>query len=220
MLTAHLIHNMLCHLCSFFSIRHRIYHLYLLALVAHRVALLVDAPLIVGNHAVRSIDNSLSRAVITLKAKHLAVGIIFLKGEDILDFGPAESINGLRIIAHHADIAVNRSQTAQNHILGEVRILILIHHYMRKALCKRTTSLLIVSQKKVHIDENIVKIHHPTALELELIELVDFMETSPSGAHVSLHKFLVHRIFFPSNKIVFRIGNTGQYILGFIILIL
>ena len=128
MVRTHTVHDLLRHESGLFRISHTVQHPYLFSLLPFRIAFLGDAAFVVGDDAVRGIDYGLSRAVIAFQADYLAIRVILLEIQDVLDLRAAESVDGLGIVSDHADIAVKHRQLPQNDILREVGVLILVHH--------------------------------------------------------------------------------------------
>ena len=71
---------------------------------ARGLQILSQAPLIVGHHARRGVQNFLRRAVILLQAHHARSRIILVKAENVANVGAAPPVNGLVLVAHHAQI--------------------------------------------------------------------------------------------------------------------
>ena len=67
------------------------------------------------------------RAVIALQAYDLALRVVLLEVQDILDLRSAEGIDGLAVVAHDAQVVVRRGQFLENQVLRIVGVLILVH---------------------------------------------------------------------------------------------
>ena len=157
---------------GFFGIRHAVEHTDFLAGIAFGVALLGDTPLVVGDDAVGRIDDGAGRAVVALEADYLAVGVVFAEIEDVLDLGSAEGIDRLRVVSDHADIAAYRCEFLEDDVLREVGVLVLVDHDVVEAGGKDVESLRVVAKKDIHVNENIVEVHHARRLEFLLVEFV------------------------------------------------
>ena len=100
---------------------------YLLPFFAYGVALFRDAVLVPGYQRIGRTDYHLGGTVVALQPENLAFRIILAETQDILDLGPSESIDGLRVVTHDADVVVRFRQALEDQILSEVRILVLVH---------------------------------------------------------------------------------------------
>ena len=76
---------------------------------------------------VSRVQNILGAAVIFFQKNYLGLGVVFFKGENIPKVGPAESVNRLPVVAHHADVFVFLRQQFQKNILGAVGVLVFVH---------------------------------------------------------------------------------------------
>ena len=95
--------------------------------------------------------------------------IILLKIKDILDLSTTEGIDRLRIIPHDAQVLMSLAQLLQNQILCKVRILILIDHYIPESSGNALKSSRIVTKQDIHIQEDVIKVHHSGLLALRSI---------------------------------------------------
>ena len=197
-----------------------------LALLPYRVALLRDASFVLGNQRVGSIHDVLGRAVVPLQAKHLAAGIVPLKIEDILDLGPAEGVDGLAVVAHHADVVVTlrirllvARQPAQDDVLGVVRILVLVHEDMVEPAGDFQAMRREPGQQDIHIQQDIIKIHHPGLLALGAVQGVDFMQPRPFGMQVLHHHVCIGPVGIGRDQVVLGHGDASLHFFGFIDLV-
>ena len=69
-------------------------------------------------------------AVVLLQADGLCALEMLLEVEDILDGGAAEAVDGLVVVAHHADIVVPAAQQPHQMELGDAGVLVLVHHHV------------------------------------------------------------------------------------------
>ena len=68
--------------------------------------------------------------VILLQPDGDGVGILLFKGKNVFNGSPAELIDALVIVAHHAEIAPAAGQQRAEHILGVVGVLIFVHQHI------------------------------------------------------------------------------------------
>ncbi len=88
--------------------------------------LLLQLVLILLDDGVGQLQNRLRGAVVLLQPHHRGVRIVALKRQDVADVRPAEGVDALRIIAHHADVFMPRREELSQLVLGVVGILVLI----------------------------------------------------------------------------------------------
>ena len=86
--------------------------------------------------------------------------IVLLEVQDVLDLGATERIDRLRIIAYHTYVLMHLTELLKDQILREVGILILIDHDIVKTSGNRLTRSRIIPQQDIHIQQDIIKIHH------------------------------------------------------------
>ena len=146
--------------------------------------------------------------------------IILLEIKDILNFCSTESIDRLRIITHDAQVLMSLAQLLQNQILSEVRILILIDHYVPESSCNALKSSRIITKQDIHIQEDVIEIHHSGLLALSSIQFVDVADSRFLGCCIILHGSGIAAIRRRRNQIVLSHGYTTQNILRLIDLII
>ena len=148
----------------------------LFAFLPYRAALLRDAALIAGDHGIRRADNLLRRAVIALETEDAAAGEILLKAQNVADIRTAEGIDRLRIVADHAEVAMLPRQCQQNLVLRQVRVLILVDEDVVETRRDLRPCLREVTQQHVHIQQDIIEIHHPAAAALLLVDFENLVD--------------------------------------------
>ena len=107
----------------------------------NRNALTVGCPqcfvltaLIVADDCVSCVKDMTCRTVILLQLDHLCPRESTLKIQDIADVRTPELINGLIIVAHHAEVLIFSCQQLNEAELGRICILVLIYHNVFKPL--------------------------------------------------------------------------------------
>ena len=85
-------------------------------------------------NAVGRIQYVLGGPVILLQFNDLCPGKHLLKAQNIPYIRPPEPVNGLVVIPHHTQVPVLGSQQADQLELGQVGVLVLIHHDILKPL--------------------------------------------------------------------------------------
>ena len=86
--------------------------------------------LIVGNHAVCRIQNSLCGTVVLLQTNDAAIWKLRFKSQNILDGCATKPVNALVIVSNNAEIFVLTGQKRYQLILRMVGVLILVHQYI------------------------------------------------------------------------------------------
>ena len=146
--------------------------------------------------------------------------IILLEIKDILNFCSTESIDRLRVITHDAQVLMSLAQLLQNQILSEVRILVLIDHYVPESSCNALKSSRIVTKQDIHIQEDVIKVHHSGLLAFSRIQLVDVADSWFLSCSIILHSSSITTISRCCNQIILGHGYTTQNILRLIDLII
>ncbi len=94
-----------------------------------------------------------------LQEDGLGVLEVRLKTLDVAVVRSAPAINGLVFVAYHIQIAVVLRQAAQNGILGEVRILKLIHQNVFKFVRPGAARLWISAHDLVGVHQHVIEVH-------------------------------------------------------------
>lgn len=76
---------------------------------------------------VSSAEDVLGGTVVLLQFYHVGVGEIAFELQDVADGGAAPGVNGLVVITHHRQVSVPLGQKTEQHILGMVCVLVLVH---------------------------------------------------------------------------------------------
>ncbi len=103
--------------------------------------------LVALNDGVGEGDDALGGAVVLLEADGDGVRVVLLERQDVLDIGAAEGVDGLRVVAHDADVVVLRGQQFGEQVLGAVRVLVLVDVDVLPAL------LVGLEQLRVRLEE-------------------------------------------------------------------
>ena len=114
---------------------------------------------VVLDNGIGGVENIARRAVVLLETDGEGVLILLLKGENVLNGGASEAIDTLIVVAHHADVAVRRGKQLYEHILGVVRVLILVHHYVFEFMLIKGQHIGALLEKPHRPHDYVVKIH-------------------------------------------------------------
>ena len=158
------------------------------------------------------VHDHLRGAVVALQAEDLALGIILLEIEDVLDARTAESVDGLAVVAHHADVAAELRQLLEDQVLRHVGVLVLVHHDVRETAGDRLERLLVVPQQVVHIQQDVVEIHHPALLELLLVARIHLAQARPLGVAVLRLQLRIALVGRDRDEVVLGHRDAGQHV--------
>ena len=92
-------------------------------------------------------------------SKQALSAIIDVKVQDILDVSSTELVNGLVVIAHHAEVLVFCRQQADELELGQVGVLVFVHHYVLETLLVIIQHIRVVLEQFHRLDDQVVEIH-------------------------------------------------------------
>ena len=151
--------------------------------------LLALALCIVGDHRVGRVQDILGGPVILLQPDYQGIGIVFLEIQDVADIRPAEPVDGLVVIADHAQIPVFLCQKPDQLELGRIGILVLIHHDIDKAVLVVLQDLGKAVEELCRLHQQIIKIQGIVLFEGPLVFVVAVSDLSGSvviAAHVVL----------------------------------
>ncbi|OPZ77934.1 MAG: hypothetical protein BWY77_01602 [bacterium ADurb.Bin431] len=107
------------------------------------------------------------------EAEFGAVGIVVFKIEDVADLRTPPAIDGLVIVADHADIAVAGGEHLESHILGVVGILILVDEDITEAFLIVLEDQGIELEELNGFDEQVIEIHGIVFAQTGLVGGVD-----------------------------------------------
>ena len=158
--------------------------------------------------------------VVALQAEGFRLREILLEIQDVLDLGAAEGIDGLGIVAHHAEVPVDIGQFPQDQVLGHVRVLVLVHQDGIESFPDGDQRVLIPPKENVHVQEDVVEVHHAglaAQLAIGLVHPVDL-------------GFLVRPVVLPvtagtigirgrRDQVVLGLGDAAEHLLGLVCLI-
>ena len=114
------------HKFPFFVIGHQSHQPDLFPRRIFRPEVLWYLSLIIPDHFIGHVEYALGASVVLFQLHHLHIIIVFLELKNILDRSAAETVDALRVIAHHADIFMCGAQQFDDLILRRVGILVLV----------------------------------------------------------------------------------------------
>lgn len=78
-------------------------------------------------------ENVCGRAVVAFQANGFCIRKVFVEAQNIFNLGAAPRINRLVVVADAAKVAVFLAEQADEEVLGDVSILILVDHNVFEA---------------------------------------------------------------------------------------
>ena len=108
----------------------------------------------------------------------------------------------------------------ENQILSKVRILILIHHYISETSGNRLQRSRIIPEQYIHIQEDIIKIHHSCLLAFLNIELINIAYPRLLCRGIILQDCRIPAISLRSHKIILGHRYSRKHILRLIYLVI
>ena len=115
----------------------------------------------------------LGGAVVLFQSDHPCVLVLLFKIQDILNVGPPETVDGLVIVTHHAEVPVSPGQQAGEEILQVVGVLILVHQHIPELFLVVAQHLRLRLQQRDGVVNDVVKVQGIGSAELLLIGGVD-----------------------------------------------
>ena len=138
------------------------------------------------NDRVGGVQNVLGGAVILLQPDHTGVRIALVKTQDIFDVRPPEAVNGLVVVAHHAEIPPPARQQGDQQVLQVACVLILVHQHIVKLVLIVLQDLRFLFEQRDGIKNQIVKIQRVGGVQLLFVGGVDFGNADHTPAAHSL----------------------------------
>ena len=127
---------------------------------------------VVAYDAVGRIQYILGGAVILLQLNDLCPGKCLLEAQNIPYIRPSEPVNGLVVIPHHTQVPVLGSQQADQLKLGQVGVLIFVHHDILKPLLVVIQDLAVVLEQLYCLYYEVVEVQGIVLPETLLVLLI------------------------------------------------
>ena len=138
--------------------------------------MLLHALVVAGDHRVGRLDDRARRAVVLLQLEDHRRGVVLLEGEDVLDLGPAERVDRLRVVAHDADPRVELREAPDDDVLRVVRVLVLVDEDVLELLLVAPQHVGVVAQQDVGLQQQVVEVHGAVVLAALAVDVVDVAE--------------------------------------------
>ena len=131
------------------------------------------AAAVVGDDLVGGVEYVGGRAVVLFQFDHFGVGKILFKIEDVADVRPAPAVDGLVVVADHAEVALLAREQAHQFVLRGVGVLILVHQYVVEAVAVIGKHRRLAGQQFQRFEQQIVKVEGVVAAQALLVAGVD-----------------------------------------------
>ena len=148
-------------------------HLHLVAGAVVRPQGLALALGVVLDDAVGGVQNVGGGTVVLLQTDGFGAGVELFKVEDVLDGGPAEAVDALVIVAHHADVALRAGEQADQPELRHAGVLILVHQQIAVLVLVELPHVRVVGQQLNGLVDQIVKVKGTGLFQLFFVGGVD-----------------------------------------------
>ena len=182
----------------------------LLALLPDRDTVLRNTRFILGYQRVGRIHNHAGGTVIPLQPEGFRLREVLLEIQDVLDPGTAEGVDGLRVVPDHADVPPGLAELLQDQVLGEVRVLVLVHEDVVETVRDGQERIGVVAEQDVHVQEDVVEVHDPGLAAQLGIKPVDRMDFRLLRSAVVHQGRLVGGIGRRRDQVVLRHGDPSQ----------
>src|SRR5208282_5904403 len=163
---------------------------------------------VVRNKFVGHSQDTLRAAIVLLQANDADLGKILFKIEDVAQVGPSPAINRLVRVARHCQVRMVDRKRPGDHILGQVRVLILVDHDETVSLVEARPNFGALPEQGGYVQQEIVEIDGVRTDELRLISWINSLNYASQG--VSMFRLILIR----SNKIILGPANGSGYGLG------
>ena len=166
---------------------------------------------ILVDQAIGGVHDILGGTVIPFQLEDTATGIKILELQDIIYIRTSEGIDALGVIPYHADMAVSLAKPLHDQVLGEVRILILIHQYIPEEVPVFLQDGRMIPEQDIGLQQQVVEIHGSRLQATALVTFVDFPEQGDLGIHIAFHELFILLVGRISYQGVLRIGNPALH---------
>ena len=136
----------------------RAVHADLLALARVGPQRLFLAARVVRDHLIGRVQDVAGGAIVLLQLDHPAIGKIALEFQNVAQIRAAPAVNGLVVVAHHAQIARFPGDQPHEHILRHVRILVFVHQDVRKLVLVGRQHRRMLGKQRERFQNQIVEI--------------------------------------------------------------
>ena len=166
---------------------------------------------ILVDQAIGGVHDILGGTVIPFQLEDTATGIKILELQDIIYISASEGIDALGVIPYHADMAVSLAKPLHDQVLGEVRILILIHQYIPEEVPVFLQDGRMIPEQDIGLQQQVVEIHGSRLQATALVTFVDFPKQGDLGIHIAFHELFILLVGRISYQGVLRVGDPALH---------
>ena len=132
------------------------------------------AAVVVFDDTVGGIQNIGGGTVVLFQTDGLGAGEHLFKVQNVFNRGAAEFVDGLVVVAHHADVVGAARQQTHQMELRNAGVLILVHDDIAEFLLVVFPRLGVLLQKPHGVKDQIVKVHGTGGLQAARVGRVNF----------------------------------------------
>ena len=154
------------------------------------------------------VQDILGGAVVLLQADGAATGVLALEAQNVLDVGPPEAVDGLVVVAHHADVLIAPRQELGQEVLEVVGVLVLVNEDVAELPLVVGPDLLVLLQQVDGVEDDVVEVQGvglPQAAGVAGVDLRDPWHPPVVGAPGLVGKLLRGLV------LVLGVGDDGQH---------
>ena len=166
---------------------------------------------ILVDQAIGGVHDILGGTVIPFQLEDTATGIKILELQDIIYISASEGIDALGVIPYHADMAVSLAKPLHDQVLGEVRILILIHQYIPEEVPVFLQDGRMIPEQDIGLQQQVVEVHRSRLEATVLVTFIDFPEQGNLGIHIAFHELFILLVGRISYQGVLRVGDPALH---------
>ena len=172
-----------------------------------------------ADDAVGGLDDALRGAVVALQLHHFRTGVLLLEVQDVVDISTTESVNALRVVAHHADIRLGCGEQREDAVLGLVGVLVLVDEDETEAFAVLAAHLFTVAQEEVGVEQDVVEVKCAGGLEPLLVVPVKGGQFGHAVMLITPQHTAVGGILRREDQLVLGFGDAAEHARGLVNLI-
>ena len=108
-------------------------------------------------------------------------------------------------------MAVSLAKPLHDQVLGEVRILILIHQYIPEEVPVFLQDGRMIPEHDIGLQQQVVEIHRSRLQATALVTFVDFPKQGDLGIHIAFHELFILLVGRISYQGVLRVGDPALH---------
>ena len=148
---------------------------------------------VVLDHTVGRIEDIGGGTVVLLQADGLGAGENLFEVQNVFNGGAAELVDGLVIVAHHADIVGTACQQTHQMELRHAGILVLVHHNVAEFVLVVLPGLGVRLEQAHGMEDQIVKIHGPCGFQAAHVGRINLGDQCRLGVPGRFRRHILRR---------------------------